>query len=132
MSKSIAPTRLKPIAPISVAAPVAESTSYKLAGPLEPTQAAPYRIMRGMVHWPKAVLVVTLAGQLITGGVVSLTRIVWLQLAVLPLLSVAVHVRVIRLLQLVPGLDSLWLKLTATLPSQLSLAVTVAAAATAP
>jgi hypothetical protein len=79
---------------------------------------------------PGLVLVVTVAGQLITGGVVSLTRIVWLQLALLPLLSVAVQVRTITLLQLDPGLDWLWLKLTTTLLSQLSVAVTVAAAGT--
>jgi hypothetical protein len=79
---------------------------------------------------PGLVLVVTVAGQVMTGAVVSLTRIVWLQLALLPLLSVAVQVRTITLLQLDPGLDWLSLKFTTTLLSQLSVAVTVAAAGT--
>ena len=83
------------------------------------------------LHVPGFVLVVTVAGQLITGAVASLTRIVWLQLALLPLPSVAVHVRVMTLLQLEPGW--LWVspKFTTTLLSQLSVAVTVAAAGTA-
>jgi hypothetical protein len=75
---------------------------------------------------------VTAAGTpLNTGAVVSLTVMVWLQLALLPLLSVAVQLRVITLLQLEPGTLWLSLKLTATTPSQLSVAVTLAAAGTA-
>ena len=69
------------------------------------------------------------AGQPVsTGGVVSCTVMVWVQLVVLPQLSLAVQVRVMVLLQSGP-LD-VSLKLTATVPSQLSLAVTVAAAGT--
>src|SRR6202158_2358211 len=48
------------------------------------------------LHVPGFVLVVTLAGQVMTGAVASLTRIVWLQLALLPLPSVAVHVQIGR------------------------------------
>jgi hypothetical protein len=60
------------------------------------------------VHRPLSVLTVLSAGQVMTGLVVSLTVIVWLQLMLLPLLSVAVQVRVIVLWQLVP-LSPLWL-----------------------
>ena len=38
--------------------------------------------------------IVAFGGQLITGGVISLTVIVWLQLAELPQASVAFHLRV--------------------------------------
>jgi hypothetical protein len=45
----------------------------------------------------QAVLVVadTLAGQVIVGGILSVTVTVWLQLALLPLLSVTVHLTVV-------------------------------------
>ena len=49
-------------------------------------------------HWIGEVV----AGQVIVGGVVSMTTTVWLQLALLPEQSVAVHVRV---LLYVPGQD---------------------------
>jgi hypothetical protein len=75
-------------------------------------------------------LTVTLAGQVMLGGVGSVTVIVWLQLAVLLELSLAVHVRVILLLHELPGLLSVWTKTTATAPSTLSLAVTIAAGGT--
>ena len=38
--------------------------------------------------------IVAFGGQIITGGVISLTVIVWMQLAELPQASVAFHVRV--------------------------------------
>ena len=69
---------------------------------------------------------VTSAGQrVITGAFVSLTVIVWVQLALLLHESLAVHVRTMVLLQSVPLEVSL--KLTASTPSQSSVAVTVEA-----
>ena len=65
-----------------------------------------------------------------TGAVVSLTVTICWQLALLPLPSAAVQVRVMTLLQLEPGLDAVSVKSTATTPSQSSRAVTVAAAGT--
>src|SRR5262245_31815030 len=67
-----------------------------------------------------------------TGGVVSLTRMCWLNLAVFPQLSVAIQVRVMRLLQLEPGL--LWVSVGTGViaPSQLSVAVTEAGSGTSP
>src|SRR5207302_809379 len=47
------------------------------------------------LHWPGAVLVTVFAGQLTTGAILSLTVMVKLQLAVLPLASVAVQVTVV-------------------------------------
>jgi hypothetical protein len=75
------------------------------------------------LHWPTSVLVKTIAGQLITGAVVSVTVMVWLTGAeTLPQLSVAVHVRVTW--YVVP---QSWLVTSLTLrtgvPPQLSLAV---------
>src|SRR5512145_2654038 len=71
-----------------------------------------------------------LAGQMITGAVVSLTVMTCVQEAVLPQASVAVHVRVIVLLQLEPGLLWVWLKVTGIVPPQLSVAVTAAGGGT--
>src|ERR1041385_535649 len=65
-----------------------------------------------------------------TGGVVSLTVMICVQLAGRPEPSVAVQVRVIVLLQLAPGLLCVSLKLTGRSPLQLSCAVTVAGVAT--
>ena len=65
-----------------------------------------------------------------TGAVVSLTVMCWVQLAVLPQRSVAVHVRVITLWQLEPGLLWVSLKVGVIAPSQLSVAVTLALAGT--
>src|SRR5437667_175868 len=66
----------------------------------------------------------------ICGGVLSLIVIVCVQLVVLLARSVAVQVRVITLLQELPGL--LWVSLNCTVrfPSQLSRAVTVTGAGT--
>jgi hypothetical protein len=64
----------------------------------------------------------------ITGAIVSSTVIVWLQLALLPEESVAVQVLVMTVGQVWPS--SVWLYVTASDPSQLSSAVTVAAAGT--
>src|SRR5438093_12452104 len=58
-----------------------------------------------------------------TGAVVSLTVISWVAVAVLPQLSVAVQVRVIRLLQSEPGLLCVSVGVTVNDPSQLSVAV---------
>jgi len=55
-----------------------------------------------------------------------------MKLAVLPQLSLAIHVRVIVLLQEFPGALWLSLKLTDTEPWQESLAVTMGAAGTLP
>jgi uncharacterized protein YhhL (DUF1145 family) len=72
-----------------------------------------------------------LAGaQAMVGGVVSLTVIVWVQLAVLLCESVAVQVRVITLLQDDPGLLCDSSRETVKTPSQASSAVTEAAAGT--
>src|SRR5436309_1080361 len=65
------------------------------------------------------------AGQVMIGGVVSLTVIVWVQVALLPHTSVALYVRVMvnwlkQLLALITSLT----QLTVTVPAQLSLAVT--------
>jgi hypothetical protein len=60
------------------------------------------------------------------GGVVSLTVIVCVQVALLPEVSVAVQVRVITLLQLDPGLLWVSANCTGVGPSQLSLDVTAA------
>src|SRR5712675_1235181 len=61
-----------------------------------------------------------------TGGVVSCTAMVWTKFVALPQLSVADQVFVMVKLQSVPFVTEL--KLTCTLPSQLSLAVTTAGA----
>jgi hypothetical protein len=67
-------------------------------------------------------------GQVITGGVVSLTAIVCWQSLVLPLGSVARYVRVITLLQLELPLLALSLtKLTVTLPQLSEAAAPVSA-----
>jgi len=71
-----------------------------------------------------------LAGQVMLGAMVSLTVMVWVQLALLPAVSLAVQVRVITLLQLEPGLLCVSLNCTVLAPSQLSLAVTVAVGGT--
>jgi len=67
-------------------------------------------------------------GQVITGGVVSATVMVWVKLAVWPQVSLADQVLTMVLLQSLP-LGVSW-KLTAVGPSQSSLALTVAAAGT--
>ena len=72
----------------------------------------------------------TFGGQLITGAVVSLTRMVCEQLELLPQGSLAVHVRVIVLWQLEPGLLCVSVNCTVTDPAQLSVAVTVAGGGT--
>jgi len=64
------------------------------------------------------------------GFVVSFTVIVCVAVVVFPQVSVAVHVRVITLLQEEPGCDSFELGTTVTDVSQLSVAVTVGAAGT--
>src|ERR1043166_2628043 len=56
----------------------------------------------------------------------------WLAVATFPQLSVAVHVRVMTLLQLEPGLLSVCCKTTVTAPPQLSEAVTSAGGGTVP
>jgi hypothetical protein len=78
------------------------------------------------LHWA-----VALAGTpASTGAVVSLTVIVWLAELLLPQLSVAVHVRVITLLQLEPGFVWVSLNEIVGVLSQLSVAVGEAAAGT--
>jgi hypothetical protein len=74
------------------------------------------------LHWPAAVLVTILAGQVTTGAIVSLTATVKLQLAVLPDASVAMQVTV--LVPLANVLPFVGLQLTVT-PEQLSVAVGV-------
>ena len=77
-------------------------------------------------HW-----IVRLAGlALSTGAVVSLTVIFCVYSALLPQASVAVQVRVMLLLQLEPGLLSVVLKVTGSVPAQLSVAVTEGAPGT--
>src|SRR5437016_11102787 len=61
-----------------------------------------------------------------TGAVVSLTVMCWLAVATLPQLSVAVHVRVMMLWQLEPGLVCISTNEGVMGPSQLSPAVTSA------
>ena len=70
---------------------------------------------------------VTGGGQVMAGGTVSVTMIVWVQVAILPQASVAVHRRVMVLGQ-APLLVSV--KLTGKVPPQLSVAVTVGGAGT--
>jgi len=77
-----------------------------------------------------AQIVMLLAHWIIVGGVVSLTVMRCVPVALLPQLSVAVQVRVTILLQLDPG--RLWLSSNTTggIPLQSSVAVTVAGAGT--
>jgi hypothetical protein len=72
------------------------------------------------LHWPDAVLVTTLTGQVITGGSVSLTVTLKLQLAVFPLASSAVQVTM--LVPLAKALPLVGLQVTVAL-EQLSVAV---------
>ena len=82
------------------------------------------------VHPPQGIE--TFAGQVMTGGVVSLTVMVCEHEAELPQLSVADHVRVIVLWQLEPGFVCVSPNDTPTAPLQLSLAVIVGATGTEP
>src|SRR5439155_922696 len=71
---------------------------------------------------------VMLVGQVIAGGVVSVTVMVWVKVVVWPQVSVAVQVLTMDLLQAVPlGVSC---RLTGLEPSQSSLAVTVGAVGT--
>jgi hypothetical protein len=72
------------------------------------------------LHWPGAVLVLMLAGQVMLGGAVSFTVTVKLQLATLPAASVAVQVTVF--VPLKKTLPLVGVQLTVT-PEQLSVAV---------
>src|SRR5947208_9439525 len=74
-----------------------------------------------LVHTPGAALTLMLSGQLITGGCVSTTVTVKLQLAVLPLASVAVLVTVVTPTGKATPLAGL---LTRLATAQLSLLVT--------
>src|SRR5437667_4494895 len=80
----------------------------------------------------EAQTVMSAAHRVMVGGVVSFTVMRCVAVAVLPQLSEAVQVRVMRLLQLEPGW--LWLSWSTGVraPPQLSLAATVAGAGTSP
>jgi len=75
--------------------------------------------------WPAGATTVKFVQPEITGALVSITARVCVQLALLPARSVAVQVQVITLLHEEFVLLSVQVKLTATLPSQLSMAVTL-------
>jgi hypothetical protein len=83
------------------------------------------------VHFPASVPTVIVDEQLIDGGVVLATTMIWVAVAPTPQEFVADHVRVITLLQLVPGLLCVSANTTfVRLPPQSSVAVTPVGGAT--